>query len=101
MIEKKRMEYTKENIEKAVCEYFKVSPKDLYHPQKHKYPLGGARDILMYLLYAAGYKVYIIQEWFNVSRAIIYRHLGEVSVALKHDTKIKEDIDNINKLLNK
>ena len=94
------MEYTKENIEKAVCEHFKVSPKDLYHPQKHKYPLGGARDILMYLLYAAGYKVYIIQEWFNVSRAIIYRHLGEVSIALKSDTKIKEDITAINKLLN-
>ena len=101
MIEKKRMEYTKENIEKAVCKHFKVSPKDLYHPQKHKYPLGGARDVLMYLLYASGYKVYIIQDWFNVSMAIIYRHLAEVSVALKHDTKIKEDIEKINKLLNK
>jgi hypothetical protein len=95
------MEYTKENIEKAVCKYFKVEAKDLYQPQKHKYPLGGARDILMYLLYASGYKVYIIQDWFNVSRAIIYRHLGEVNIALKSDTKIKEDIDRINKLLNK
>ena len=94
------MEHTKENIEKAVCEYFKVEAKDLYHPQKHKYPLGGARDILMYLLYASGYKVYIIQDWFNVSRAIIYRHLGEVNIALKSDTKIKEDITAINKLLN-
>ena len=55
----------------------------------------------MYLLYASGYKVYIIQDWFNVSMAIIYRHLAEVSVALKHDTKIKEDIEKINKLLNK
>ena len=94
------MEITKENIEKAVCEHFKVSPKDLYQQQKHKYPLGGARDVLMYLLYAAGYKVYIIQDWFNVSRAIIYRHLGEVNIALKSDTKIKEDITAINKLLN-
>ena len=94
------MEYTKENIEKAVCEYFKVEAKDLYHPQKHKYPLGGARDVLMYLLYAAGYKVYIIQEWFNVSDAATYRHIAEVSVALKSDTKIKEDITAINKLLN-
>lgn len=95
------MEITKENIEKAVCEHFKVSPKDLYQPQKHKYPLGGARDVLIYLLYAAGYKVYIIQEWFNVSDAATYRHIAEVSVALKSDTKIKEDIDRINKLLNK
>lgn len=95
------MEITKENIEKAVCEHFKVSPKDLYQPQKHKYPLGGARDILMYLLYASGYKVYIIQDWFNVSMAIIYRHLEDVRVALKSDTKIKEDIEKINKLLNK
>ena len=94
------MEITKENIEKAVCKHFKVSPKDLYQPQKHKYPLGGARDVLMYLLYAAGYKVYIIQEWFNVSDAATYRHIAEVSVALKSDTKIKEDIIAINKLLN-
>jgi hypothetical protein len=36
-----------------------------------------------------------------VSRAIIYRHLGEVNIALKSDTKIKEDINSINKLLNK
>lgn len=95
------MEITKKEIENAVCKYFKVEAKDLYHPQKHKYPLGGARDILMYLLYASGYKVYIIQDWFNVSRAIIYRHLGEVNIALKSDTKIKEDITEINKLLNK
>lgn len=95
------MEYNKENIEKAVCEYFKVEAKDLYHSQKHKYPFGGARNILMYLLYAAGYKVYVLQDWFNVSNTIVYRYVAEVSVALKSDTKIKEDIDNINKLLNK
>lgn len=55
----------KKNIEKAVCEYFKVKPKDLYSLSKRKYPQGIARDILMYLLFANGYKSYTIAEMFG------------------------------------
>ena len=95
------MDYTKENIEKAVCEYFKVETKDLYSLKKRAYPWGIARDILIYMLFAAGYKTYIIDEWFGFARTMVYRRCAKISIALKSDTKIREDINNINKLLNK
>jgi chromosomal replication initiation ATPase DnaA len=94
------MDYTKENIEKAVCEYFKVEAKDLYSLTKREYPWGIARDILIYLLFAAGYKTYMIDDWFGFARTMVYRRCAKISVALKSDTKIKEDITAINKLLN-
>jgi hypothetical protein len=43
----------------------------------------------------------MIDDWFGFARTMVYRRCAKISIALKSDTKIKEDIDRINKLLNK
>lgn len=90
----------KKNIEKAVCEYFKVKPKDLYSLSKRKYPQGIARDILMYLLFASGYKSYDIAQMFGFDPTMVYRHCGWVQSALKTEPKVKEDLGKIEEILN-
>ena len=90
----------KNNIENAVSTYFKVDKASLYTKRKSTYPLDGARYILMYLLYVSGIKSYILTEMFNMSKQMVYRHIAEVQVALRSDTKIREDVEKINELLN-
>lgn len=87
------------NIENAVSTYFKVNKEDLYIKRKITYPLDGARYILMYLLYANGIKSYILTEMFGMSKQMVYRHIAEVQVALRSDTKIREDVERINEML--
>lgn len=91
---------TRKEIEKAVCSYFKVDRKEIYISRSSKYPMGIAREILMYLLFANGYKSYQIAEWFNFAPTMVYRHCGAIQIELKSDTKIKEDINKINQQLN-
>lgn len=90
----------KETIENVVCEYFKVKPKDLYSLSKRKYPQGIARDILMYLLFANGYKSYDIAKMFGFDPTMVYRHCGWVQSALKTEPKVKEDLEKITGILN-
>lgn len=87
-------------IENAVCEFYKVDPNEVYTSHKSRYPMDAAKRVLMYLLYAEGVKVYDIADAFEISERLVYRNVAEVQVALKSDTKIKEDITAINKLLN-
>lgn len=89
----------KHNIELAVCKHFKVEITDVYIAHKSVYPLNGAKKILMYLLYINGYKSYDIAKWFGFNPTMVYRHCGEVSVALKSDTKIRQDVEEILELL--
>jgi chromosomal replication initiation ATPase DnaA len=91
---------TKQEIEKAVCNYFKVDVKEIYTSRSSKYPFGIAKEILMYLLFANGHKSYHIAEWFGFAPTMVYRHCGAVQAGLKSDTKIKEDIEKINQQLN-
>lgn len=93
--------YKKKNIENAVCEYFKVNISDVYKARKSKYPYNGAKIILMYLLFANGYKSYDIAEWFGFTTTMVYRHCGEAQTALKSDSRIKQDIEEIINLLKK
>lgn len=90
---------TKKEIEQAVCDYFKVDVKEIYANRSSKYPMGIAKEILMYLLFANGHKSYHIAEWFGFATTMVYRHCGEIQVALKSDTKIREDIEKINQIL--
>lgn len=92
------MESRKE-IENAVCEYFKVNLDDLYSLRKRKYPQGIARDVLMYMLFANGYKSYDIARWFGFEQTMVYRHCGWVHVALKKEPKVKEDMEKIQEIL--
>ena len=88
------------NIESAVCKFYKVEPNELYETKKSVYPLGFAKKALMYLYYANGMKVYDIAKAFGISTRRVFKNVAEVQVGLKSDTKIKEDIDSINQLLN-
>lgn len=91
---------TKKQIEKAVCDYFKVDIDDVYSSvRKSKYPYNIAKSVLIYMLFANGYKSYFIAELFGFNSTMIYRYCGEVQTALKSDTKIKEDVDKINEIL--
>ena len=92
---------TVKNIEKAVSKHFKVDIKGVYASRKSVYPINGAKLALIYLLYANGCKSYRIAQKFGFDSTMIYRYCGQVQTALKSDTKIKEDIESINKLLNK
>lgn len=89
----------KSKIEKAVCEYYKVEVKDLYSLHNRKYPFDGARNVLMYLLYKNKMKSYELAVEFDMSDRMVFKRLAEVSVALKSDTKLKEDIETIEKCL--
>ena len=92
---------TKKNIEKAVCEHFKVKLEDIYGRKgKREYPLDGARNCLLWLLYSNGYKSYDIARIFNITDRQVFNIAAKVAVALKSDTKIKEDIKSINQKLN-
>lgn len=90
---------TKKKIEKAVCEFYKVEVKDLYSLHDRKYPYDGARNVLMYLLYKNKMKSYELAVEFDMSDRMVFKRLAEVSVALKSDTKLKEDIETIEKCL--
>lgn len=90
---------TRKKIEKAVCEYYKVEVKDLYSLHNRKYPFDGARNVLMYLLYKNKMKSYELAVEFDMSDRMVFKRLAEVSVALKSDTKLKEDIETIEKCL--
>lgn len=89
----------KSKIEKAVCEYYKVTVKELYSLHNRKYPFDGARNVLMYLLYKNKMKSYELAVEFGMSDRMVFKRLAEVSVALKSDTKLKEDIEIIEKCL--
>ena len=86
-------------IERAVSKHFKVDISKVYTARKSVYPYNGAKLALMYLLYKNGYKSYDIAKWFGFNPTLVYRYCGVVNVALKSDTKIKEDIESIEKLL--
>ena len=90
---------TRKKIENAVCKYYKVEVKDLYALHNRKYPFDGARNVLMYLLYKNKMKSYELAVEFGMSDRMVFKRLAEVSVALKSDTKIKEDIETIEKCL--
>lgn len=87
-------------IEQAVCDYYKVDIDDLYSRTRRCYPYGIARDILMYLLFSHNMKSYKIAEKFGFATTMVYRHCATIQVALKSDTKIKQDIEKINEMLN-
>lgn len=54
----------------------------------------------MYMLSRNNVKQYEIANMFNVSSRIVTKNVVEVKNALLSDTKIKEDIEQIRKLLN-
>lgn len=74
----------------------------MYSGKNHSYPYGGARSAAMWLLYSNKVmKSYEIAELFNITSQRVYSICAQVAVDLKSDTKIKEDIEEINELLNK
>lgn len=90
---------TKKDIENAVAKYYKVPVVELY-TERTAYPHIGAHKVLIWLLYANGEKSYAIAKYFALTSRSIYLKLAEVSVALKSDTKMKQEIDEITKMLN-
>ena len=94
------MESYIERIEKAVSDFYKVPVNEIYNGHTYVYPFGVAKNTLMYLLYSNGVKPYDISNSFCVSTRLVYRKVSEVQEALRSDTKIRQDIDAINKMLN-
>lgn len=94
------MEETIKRIEKAVCDFYKVEPSDIYGTSRSKYPYDACKKVLMYTLFRNKVKQYQIAEMFSVSYRIVNKNIAEVKEALLSDTKIREDIESINKLLN-
>lgn len=94
------MEEKYKKIEKAVCDFYKVSTDEVYTTKNSVYPYGIARRMLMYLLYVNGMKVYHIAKLFGVSVRITNKYIAEIHVENKKDTKIREDIEKINIMLN-
>lgn len=88
-----------QKIENGVCYFYKVEAEDLYACSKSKYPYGIARKALQYLLYENGVKVYIVSKMFGISERLVFRNCAEISVALKSDTKIKDDIESIKNII--
>ena len=72
----------------------------VYTTKNSVYPYGIARRMLMYLLYVNGMKVYHIAKLFGVSVRITNKYVAEIHVEWKKDTKIREDIESINKIIN-
>ena len=91
---------TKTEIEKQVCDYFKVDLEDLYKKGKYTYPYDGARSALMWLLYSNGTKSYVLSEMFGITDRQVQIVCARACVALKSDTKFKEYIERINQQLN-
>ena len=94
------MEERYKKIENAVCGFYKVSADEVYTTKNSVYPYGIARRMLMYLLYVNGMKVYHIAKLFGVSVRITNKYVAEIHVEWKKDTKIREDIESINKIIN-
>lgn len=90
----------KSEIEKAVSAHFKVDAADLYKKGKYTYPYDGARSALMWLLYSNGVKSYVLSELFGITDRQVQIICAKACVALKSDTKFKEDIERINQQLN-
>ena len=88
-----------QKIENGVCYFYKVEAEDLYSCSKSKYPYGIARKNLQYLLYEGGVKVYDIAKLFGISERLVFRNCAEINVALKSDTKIKEDVEAIKNII--
>lgn len=89
----------KKHIESVVSEYFKIPVEEIYEDKKKSYPYNGAKLVMMYMLYKYGMKVYSIAGLFDISGRMAYHSIAQVSVALRSDTKLKEDIENIENLL--
>lgn len=94
------MEEKYKKIEKVVCDFYKVSADDVYTTNRSKYPIGTAKDILMYLYRANDMKTSNIAKIFGISERLVYRKYTEVKTELKSETKIKEDIETIKQSLN-
>lgn len=93
------MEEKYKNIEKAVCSFYKVEAEAAYKTSRSKYPIGTCKDILMYMYYANGMKVYDIAKMFGISERLVFRKCAEINLALKSDTKIKEDVEAIKNII--
>ena len=88
-----------QKIENGVCYFYKVEAEDIYSCSKSNYPYGIAKKILQYLLYESGVKPYEIAKLFNISSRLVFRNCAEINVALKSDTKIKEDVEAIKNII--
>lgn len=87
-------------IEQTVCGFYKVDAEEAYTTHNSRYPYGICKGVLMYMYYAYGIKVCDIAKMFGISERLVFRKCAEINVALKSDTKIKEDVDKINIMLN-
>ena len=92
--------HNESEIEKAVSAHFKVDAADLYKKGKYTYPYDGARSAMMWLLYSNGVKSYVLSELFGITDRQVQIICARACVALKSDTKFKEDIEKINQQLN-
>lgn len=92
----------KDDIQKAVCDYFNVNANEVYTSRSSKYPIGVAKKVLIYLLFVNNHSAEYIAELFNFAPTMVYRHCNDIKIELElESSKIKEDIEKIDNQLNK
>lgn len=98
------MEYTKENIEKAVCDYYKVTHDDLYSQGNKEYPINGAKSVFLYFLYKTKLRTFpqLKAMFCYRSQRTVEMRVATVASFVKHDKgKFADDVKQIEEMLNK
>lgn len=94
---------TIKDIEKAVCEYYKVTHDDLYTQGNKEYPINGAKSVFLYFLYKTKLRTFpqLKAMFCYRSQRTVEMRVATVASAVKHDAgKYAEDVKKINEMLN-
>lgn len=92
------------NIEKAVCDYYKVTHDDLYSQGNKEYPINGAKSVFLYFLYKTKLRTFpqLKAMFCYRSQRTVEMRVATVASFVKHDKgKFAEDVKKIEEMLNK
>jgi chromosomal replication initiation ATPase DnaA len=94
---------TIKDIEKSVCDYYKVTHDDLYTQGKKEYPTNGAKSVFLYFLYKNKLRTFPqLQAMFcyNSQRTVEMRVATVTSAVTHNKGKFADDVKQIEEMLN-
>lgn len=94
---------TIKNIEKAVCDYYKVTHDDLYTQGNKEYPTNGAKSVFLYFLYKNKLRTFpqLKAMFFYRSQRTVEMRVATVSSFVEHNKgKFADDVKQIEEMLN-
>jgi chromosomal replication initiation ATPase DnaA len=94
---------TLRNIEKAVCDYYKVTHDDLYTQGNKEYPSNGAKSVFLYFLYKNKLRTFpqLKAMFYYRSQRTVEMRVATVTSAVTHNQgKYADDVKKINEMLN-